>query len=304
MKHRIRRPLGWRTRGQATLEPGVRNPANPDLDVVLAKSSIYTASALDSAALQNDFIVDLFFKRAPDQVIRISSKTGIRDMIEHDADLVEKRVTKRLNMEYDWKRCPYAVGTSSKDQHLVFNTAPWECIEDFDTVRTLWEEFQSRDPACLKTDGDFRKFESFVQAAASMPTKHRKYLRSKGKVSPGLSRLRMALCRAWKHGEAGFEGIDRTNLSDRQFAQVLTDAGIPCERSHVEYGLRCPFERHSCPGIADCVAPLTRLTKVFPSLRKEEFLLNINNHHFFAARTAASCTFVDRTCAPELDRAA
>jgi hypothetical protein len=113
-KHSIRRPLGWRTRGQATLKPGPLKAGDKDFHIVLAKGGIYTRGEYENDQSKNKHIVHKCFNRKPTDQIYMEVKTGIRDMVEFDSDLVEKKVTKRLNMEYDWKRLPYAIGMSKK----------------------------------------------------------------------------------------------------------------------------------------------------------------------------------------------
>ena len=58
--------------------------------MVLAKGGIFLPEALDDVWLQNDFITDLFFNRKHYDVIRMKIKTGVRDMVTFDADLVDK----------------------------------------------------------------------------------------------------------------------------------------------------------------------------------------------------------------------
>jgi len=56
-KHEVRKLLGWRARGQATLLEG-QNPTTKSL--ILAKASIYTKPELDTVPAQNRFVTDLF----------------------------------------------------------------------------------------------------------------------------------------------------------------------------------------------------------------------------------------------------
>ena len=58
----------------------------------------------DDVWLQNRRIVEMFFARTADDVIPMKVKTGVRDMVLFDADLVDRALSKRLNMEFDWKR--------------------------------------------------------------------------------------------------------------------------------------------------------------------------------------------------------
>lgn len=54
VKHRAKRVVGWRTRGQATLVK--------DGDVILAKAGIKPPSQLDTPDRENAYIVNLFLK--------------------------------------------------------------------------------------------------------------------------------------------------------------------------------------------------------------------------------------------------
>ena len=64
-KHAVNRPLGWRTRGQATLEVGEINPKQTDFHIVLAKGGIYTPPEFEEDEEQNSEIVRMFFSTNP-----------------------------------------------------------------------------------------------------------------------------------------------------------------------------------------------------------------------------------------------
>src|SRR5664280_1218619 len=89
-KHSIRIPLGWRTRGQATLKPGPVNPDDKNFHIVLAKGGIYTRGEYEREQDKNELIVGMFFKRKPTDQIYMEVMTGIRDMVNYDSDLVNK----------------------------------------------------------------------------------------------------------------------------------------------------------------------------------------------------------------------
>ena len=77
---------------------------------------------------QNEEIKDKFFWSHFNRHHRQEGKTGLRDMVEHGADFVDKLVSKRLNMEYDWKRRPLGVKYSEKYEHIAFSTEPWDTV--------------------------------------------------------------------------------------------------------------------------------------------------------------------------------
>jgi hypothetical protein len=265
IKHRVKRLLGWKTRGQATLVPG-----NGIDNVVLAKSSIKTDQELDTVEAQNAYVTDLFFNREPNQQVHISSLTGIRDILDADADLVEKSFTRRLNMEYDFKRRPTAIGSSRDPAHLVFDTKPWDHFDEFRNFRFLADEFQSSDPVCLKTETDLFDLLEFVEIRLPLSKSMRSYLKRRSNGAD-LDRLRLLLCSAWKQSMAGFKQSD-LKLSSQQFATALTESGIACKRHNVEYGKRRTFKPNTCPATNRCRTALERLKSAFPNLQVEVLL--------------------------------
>ena len=299
IKHQIAQPLGWRTRGQATLKPGPINPKDPDSHIVLAKCGIYTEPELETDEDQNAWIVKLFFERTPEQKIRVATKTGVREMIEFDADLVEKHLSRTLNMEFDWKRQPSAFGQSIEHNHLVFNTVPWHSVEEFRQIREFWQNYLERSSVCLKTVDDLERFRGFVATSLATPENARRYLRTAGKTQPDISRLRITLCSAFKHRQAGLDGYGAV-MTDGEFAATLELVGIPCERSHVEYGLRKDFRAFQCPPTPACIDAVDRLKDRFPDLRYDEIFGPAPSTQFSKVDWSNPCPFVDRCCEPDL----
>jgi hypothetical protein len=286
VKHQIRQPLGWKTRGQATLKPGQPNAQDKNFHIVLAKSGIYTGPLLDTDELENDYITELFFNRTVDTKIQVTALTGIRDMIEIDTDLVAKQIEKRLNMEFDWKRRPLNVHDSGVKGHVAFATAPWETIDDFLQTRQLWTQYNQRNPICIKTMEDFRSFSNFVETASLSNSSNRKYLRTSGGVSPDITRLRQAICTAWHHGGGGFTRFEKERYVARTFADLLTNVGVPCKKTDVENARRKQFVPHRVPRTNTCIDAINRLKTVFTSLDVEIFLTEPHKTLQFVSSTA------------------
>lgn len=266
VKHRIRQPLGWRTRGQATLKRHSHLEDNDDVGIVLAKGGIFTKPESESDTEQNEEILTMFFNRTPETILHVESMTGIRDIVERDADLVTKEIHKRLNMEFDWKRQSAKVEFSKEYNHIYFATKPWRSFAQFTQTRQAWDEFTRNDPVCLKTDQDFNRFADFVDSKACKEKST--YLR---KDQPDLKRLRLMLCSAWHHSAAGIDRV-KSGMSATQFAELLSSHGIPCKKTDVENGKKKLYEPHSTPNTPKVRSCLESLRTVFRKLRIEEIL--------------------------------
>ena len=277
IKHVVRKPLGWRTRGQATLIEG-RDDQGAAEKIVLAKGGIYTPEYLEDQRVLNAEIVRMFLERKPDDVIPLKIKTGIRDIVEWGADLVDKNVSKRLNMEFDWKRMPHAVWQDGNIGHVAFSTFPWESIDQFFNVREIWERFAVAAPRCIKTIDDYRALATYVFAQSALAANGDKYLK---KDDPDIRRLRQMLCIAWRKSAAGIiRKFDRH--TDASFAELLTSIGIPCKRSDVE-NARKPFVSNICPATPAVIAALDRLKAFIPMLETNLFLSNNSSIDILAA---------------------
>ncbi|WP_379553576.1 DNA polymerase [Qipengyuania sp. DGS5-3] len=260
VKHQVRQLLGWRARGQATLKDGLTDQGD-SVNIVLAKGGIYTPEYFDSDRVRNANIVKMFLDRKPDDEIPLNIKTGVRDIIEFDADLVEKSLSKRLNMEFDWKRKPSSVWQDKEHGHVAYSTDPWQTVEEFVRVRDYWTTYGLADPRCIKSLDDYESFAIYVLSQSTLSEADSKYLK---KSRPDITRLRQMLCASWHQSKAGLcKRID--GKSAQAFADILTDAGIPCKRTDVE-NARKPLILNACPDTPDVREALKRLKKVFSNL--------------------------------------
>lgn len=262
IKHQVRNPLGWRTRGQATLIPG---EVDPPANIVLAKGGLRLADKFETTEQRNAEIVRMFFDRKPEDRLVFESLTGIRDIIEFDADLVKKEISRRVNMEFDWKRKPDLLFDHNTYRHCAFSTRPWETVDQFAMVRALFEKYLDSKPHCIKTIGDFDSFSVYVDASLQLPDADRRYL---SRRSGDLKRLRMALCAAWHSDMLGVRSNEAIN-SAQQYADALSACGVPCGRAHVENGRKQVFAAESVPPTESVLAAIIRLQEIFPEITRD-----------------------------------
>lgn len=304
VKHIIRQPLGWRTRGQATLIPsqpqdwqGAGTPFSEDGSYVLAKGGIKLNGRL-SKAEQNLEISQLFAKRKPDDVLLYTNGLGIRDMYEGGSDFVDKDVKKKLSMEFDWKRrpnSPQVVALPSKQDsgvnsiHLSFQTGPWDDVRQFARVREIWTKFQTSSPRCLKTVDDLKAFSTFFESETSLEGPASSYL---ARENGPMKRLRQQIALAEQCRAAGthlrkaiwigaFIIMPDGKLTAESFARFLDEViGLPCKATDIENARRKKiFTLGQVPNTEEVREKLTLLKeKLFPELRIEDFLPNEEGH--------------------------
>jgi hypothetical protein len=289
IKHKVRQPLGWRTRGQATIKPGTDASAG-SANYVLAKGGIRLPEFIEETALENAEIVSMFLNRTPFDQITLRLKTGVRDIVTFDADLVDKSLTKRLSMEFDWKRKPRSAVQSETPDHVAFSTEPWTTVDEFILMRRYWEEFAIQTPFCLKSLSDYRQFATYVMSQSSLGKADSKYMRRDG---GDLKRLRQSLGAAWRHSKAGFVW-QQDEICNAKFASILTDAGIPSKRSDIENAARKPFAPKKCPPTPDVFEALSKLTLQFPNLEVDAFIASANGAIDLISTINADCTFTKK----------
>jgi len=291
IKHIIRKPLGWRTRAQATLTPSELSDwhdtgitPKEDEQYVLAKGGIKLPDPASKAA-ENSQIIDLFFNRQPTDTMMMKLGLGIREMYSLGVDFVDREMEKVLSMEFDWKRRPInpAMAEGRDFRHLQFQTEPWETIEHFQKTRQLWEQYNLSERHCLKTKEDLNAFASFHESSLSTEGDASKYLR---KDKGDLKRLRQELLIAWKLRKAGTHEIKphafgRTNifptynLKAKEMAEILNDEiGVPCAKTDVDNAAKkTVFAPHRVPNTHTVRTKLSRIKRdLFPRLEITELV--------------------------------
>lgn len=271
VKHTIRQPIGWRTRGSATLMPGNDRDA-----IVLQKGGIKTNQLFD-AKQENDYTVRQFLNRQPDSVIEYKSNIGLREMVYNNADFVPRSVEKRLSMEFDWKRTPVNPRKVTFDfegvtySHLTFDTLPLEDVHQFDSTREAWERYDKNPHRNLKTVADLEKFKNYLATNIDADKEVTRYMR---REQGGLSRLKRDLTRAFVKHQAGFDKIrtDRT-ITYKEFCAALNDCGIPCAVSDLDNAKRNEFKAHQTPKTSDVLTAICRLKDEFFQELEIDFIL-------------------------------
>jgi hypothetical protein len=301
-KHSVKQLLGWQTRGQATIKPGVGSEETTRY--VLAKGGVRPPMEYREVDEQNDYMLNLFFGRTPQTMIDIEVHTTMADMIKHGADLVSKKSRKRAAMEYDFKRCPAAASMANVQlpdgtdvDHIVFSTKPWRDTSEFKMVRSMWNDYRrSGEGICLKTVDAFTDFARHFEMMKSLPDGSDKYFRKEDKA--GLQRLRRDLCRAYKHGEAGFSEVERYSATD--FAAILNSTsmikfGVTTKVSDVENGKRAAFRPNCTPPTKEVLAVIDGLQVHFPELDSTVLVGSIApNDVLLSPALSAECPFVRR----------
>lgn len=287
-KHYIKQPLGWRTRGQATLKHG--SPKGEDNEhILLAKGGIWTKPELDGVEEQNDAIVELFFNRQADTLIHIEGKTGLRDMVEEGADYVDKLVSKRLNMEYDWKRRPFGCGQSKVLGHVFFSTVPWASVQDFILMRSVFDDFQANEPNCIKSYEDMIALSAFTETK-TVAAAHA--LKNLHKVDGDLDKLRQMLCVV--HNISGFY-INGVRLAGSAFSEILNISGVKCNIGNVDNGRYQKYVAHQVPPTERVLLAIIKLSAFFPEFKFDELLVESTKYEsMIRLLESVDCTFVER----------
>jgi hypothetical protein len=299
-KHSVKRLLGWRMRGQATLKPG---DATDNSRFVLAKAGVRAPIEYREVEEQNDYMLKLFLERTSSTRMDIEVHTTMADMIKHGADLVSKKSSKSLSMDYDFKRRPHSVGISAitlksgqKFDHIAFSTGPWRDVAEFKMVRATWEQYRRAEKVCLKSIEDYRRFAEFFEMMLSLPSGSKKYLRRSDKS--GLQRLQRDLCRAFKHGKAGFP--EMCEISARQFADVLNATSMSAHKvkttvATVENGKRFKFKPQTTPPTPEVLQVLSELCVQFPTLEADTLLSSIRPEQVQLSKALqTTCPLIDR----------
>jgi len=265
VKHAIGQPIGWRTRGSATLKPGDDEATG----IVLQKGGIKVDELLRGKA-ENDHIIRMFLNRNASQVVIYTTGMGIKDMLRSNADFVSRENQKQLRMEFDWKRKPVnprdvAFQFDGKEHsHLAFGTAPLDTVDEFGDVREAWSTYNKKSRFCLKTLADYEQFDRYLKTK-ELPPDVTKYA---SRVDGDLKRLKRDLCRAFVARQAGFDQVlAAKKVKYKEFVAALNACEIPCKVFDLDNASNArtkPFE----PGTA---MDTERVREALAKLKAEHF---------------------------------
>jgi hypothetical protein len=222
-KNRIAQPLGWRTRGQATLQP--IEGETP----VLARAGL--KPPVKDPAHHNQWIVEMFVNRTAESKQTIRTLRSFPEVWRDGGDLVPKEIVRRIRMDYDFKRRPVnpSVRPINGIDHLCFDTVPWRSVQEFQACREAWDAFAAKTGAVLKTPDDLARFEDFSAVSVAKTGLRR----SRRDTTASLAKrmfLRAYTRSAW--------GLDARSLSYAGLARWLTENGYRTSKADVENARR------------------------------------------------------------------
>ena len=191
----------------------------------------------------NEFMLRLFRDRTPDTKLSVQMLTSLREIYTDECDLVSSSQDRRVNLDPDFK-CDL-VDPVERDDLLFCGSRPWSTVEEFNTVRALFEEW--RRDRVLKTLDDWGMWSEYRAGAQASQMGVR---RSSGGV---VDQARRVFLRAYVRGLWGLPGGDYKGI-----AEWLTAAGYPTSENDLKNAKRAkdPVERAipaDAPGVADFV---------------------------------------------------
>jgi hypothetical protein len=241
VKHEVKQALSIKTRGVATLVHG----DNPDVKCeVLAKGSVSPPPDCENV---NQYIVDLYFNRVPEQKVMTRPFVSVKDQWVKALDVFRLARETTLNYEYDFKRRP--VKRRMVNSHVAYETVPWNNIEEIEKVQDLLSTWKKK--RCIKTLEDFDVWEDYYESHLQLDRVRGRYGRLPIQIteegSIGLLKrlfLRAYNKRCW--------GMDRP-LTNSKLAELMSRIGFTVTEHDAKNGNKGT--------VYDNLVPCTVLTK-------------------------------------------
>ena len=220
IKGKIAQPLGWRTRGQATLEK------LSDGKVILAKSSFKPDA--ETKDEQNEWIVNEFAHRYYGKVYKFNTLVDVRRMFEKQTDLYNFEANKRLSMDYDWKRAPNMLSATTRSirgvEHVYFDTVPWNTVHEYAFVKQEWKEYAETGKIVLKGVQQLNEFRQHFSERIQAP---RRKGHNVAKSNTALKEFKKWFARAYRNHAFGLpKKNEQCYLSYRKLDQRLSELGL------------------------------------------------------------------------------
>ncbi|UYW26440.1 DNA polymerase [Methylorubrum extorquens] len=227
-KHRVRKVVAMRTRGQLTAQ-GIEG-----FQIVLAKAGVKPPAEAED---QNEYMLDLYLERQPGQRHAYKSLISSREMWIAERDMTSILRESRLNLEFDMKRCPERpVEREVRGrQHLAFSTKPWRSVQEALEVRARfdgWRKGALGTGRVLKTLKDYDDWAAYCgQIARIGPPGRGIGLRRDG--TRGV--LKRLFLRAFVRGEWG---ISNEGWTYKELASFFEHKGIKMSETDVKNAKR------------------------------------------------------------------
>ena len=268
VKSEIDQPLGWRTRGQATLLPKKLKDSDK---FVLAKAGL-KPKAVDKAE-QNNWIIESFEKRFFGQKYPIRFFVSVRDMFEDESDLYNINSDKAISMDFDWKRRPMMDSLEMrkvrKADHVFFETLPWKTAQESEDCKKDWKNFAELNQRCLKTEEDVREFIEFYTHRAVLSKVEGRNNPRKGNI-PFL-KFRIWFARAYANGAYGLPPkTDGKRPSYKKLDVFFSQRGLKGMRGALSnYRTDDVDPPNQTPRSAEMEKIVTDLLELFPNFEVE-----------------------------------
>jgi hypothetical protein len=261
-KSEIEQPLGWRTRGQATLLPRDLSEKR----FVLAKAGLKPDGK--TKADYNQWIVEKFQNRVYGEKYPVRSFVSVRDMFEEESDLYSVTSLITISMDFDWKRAvdhnSVSLRKVGSTDHVFFETLPWQKATDSEECKKSWGEFSTSNQCCLKTIEDVNNFRTFSECQRIM-------LKREGRNNPRKGNVPMKMFRAWfarayVNGAYGLPSSDTPRYSYRFIEQFFAERGLEGMRAALSNSRHNPVDPpNMIPASPDVVRLVEDIQRLIPS---------------------------------------
>jgi hypothetical protein len=272
LKHKVRQVIPFKTRGQIT---GLEFEGSP---IILAKAGVSPSldikgdvTAEELTKMHNDYMLDLFLNRKPDDKTYTHPFTSFREQWVKDSDVVRLTREKNLNLEFDFKRRlvnPRMVAVK-QGEHIALDSVPWQNLEEFERNRAVFDGWRRNH--CLKTIEDYEDWDDFYRFSVLRDQLHAAKVEgfTVRATNKGVADvLRRMFLRAYTQELCG---LLRT-MTYRELAEWLTEHGYPTTVDEVKNARRAKFFQNAVPA-TDRVLKLAKvLMEGFPSIQINQFL--------------------------------
>ena len=188
---------------------------------------------------ENDWLLKLFVERDHSTSIPVWSFISMRDMAHADADIQKTVTDRRANMEYDFKRelvdpVEMFVGRnfgSANQPHLSLQSKPHRTLEDFQTMRTRFDQWRVKQSGVLKNMADWERWNAFRQTFE---------LRSTGVLTGRGTTLEQAKRMFLKAYSNRLWDLPGGNY--QELAEWLTDKGYPTTQTDIKNAKRSTID--------------------------------------------------------------